>query len=85
MVRVADTADRVRLAPADWGGLCSLALAILSLGGATLYKLYDISQTHRERLAAVDAELSGLKHNVGLLQQDVRDLADRDWARREMR
>ncbi|QDV76128.1 hypothetical protein [Botrimarina mediterranea] len=77
MVRVAETTDRVRLAPADWGGLCSLALAILSLGGATLYKLYDISQTHRERLAAVDAELAGLKHNVELLQQDVRHLARR--------
>lgn len=77
MVRVPDNSERVRLAPADWGGLCSLALALLSLGGATLYKVYDISQTNRERLAAVDAELAGLKRNVSLLQSDVRDLARR--------
>ena len=75
MVRTRD--DRVRLAPADWGGLCSLAWAILSLGGATLWKVHEIAQTNRERLAAVDAELAGLKQSVRLLQSDVRDLARR--------
>ncbi len=77
MVRAADNSDRVHLAPADWGGLCSLALAILSLGGATLYKVHDIAQTNRERLAAVDAELTGLKQSVVMLQVDIRDLARR--------
>lgn len=78
MVRVADKSDRVRLAPADWGGLCSLALAILTLLGATLYKVHEIAQTNRERLAAVDAELGALKWGVELLQSDVRDLSRQD-------
>ncbi|TWT96762.1 hypothetical protein Pla108_25360 [Botrimarina colliarenosi] len=77
MVRHPNDPDRVRLGPADWGGLCSLALAILSLGAATLYKVHDIAQTNRERLAAVDAELAGLKHNVGLLQTDLREISRR--------
>ena len=75
MVRTAD--NRVRLAPADWGGLCSLALAIITLLGATLYKVHEIAQTNRERLAAVDAEVSAMKQSVALLQADVRELARR--------
>ena len=75
MVRTAD--NQVRLAPADWGGLCSLALAIITLLGATLYKVHEIAQTNRERLAAVDAEVSAMKRSVALLQADVRELARR--------
>jgi len=75
MVRTPDSPERVRLAPADWGGLCSLALAILTLVGATLYKVHEIAQTNRERLAAVDAELRSVRQSVGLLQTDVRELA----------
>lgn len=77
MVRSPNNPEHVRLAPADWGGLCSLALAVLSLCGATLYKVHNIAQTNRERLAAVDAELAGLNRSVGLLQSDVRAIARR--------
>ncbi len=77
MVRANNNRERVRLAPADWGGLCSLALAILTLVGATLYKVHEIAQTNRERLASVETELTSLQRNVGLLQSDVRDLARR--------
>lgn len=73
MVRSAD--ERVRLAPADWGGLCSLALAILTLVAATLWNVWDLSTTSRERLARVEAELSHLKADVALLKSDLRVLA----------
>ncbi|QDT70487.1 hypothetical protein MalM25_34350 [Planctomycetes bacterium MalM25] len=79
MVRTPENPDRVRLAPADWGGLCSLALASLTLAGATLYKVHEVAQTNRERLAAVDAELAGLKQSVSLLQSDVRVIARRPF------
>lgn len=75
MVRSPEKSDRVRLAPADWGGLCSLALAILALVGATLHKVHEMAHTNRGRLAAVDAELGALKSRVELLQTDVRELA----------
>lgn len=70
--------DRVRLTLADWGGLCSLALALATLISATLYKVHEVAQTNRERLAAVDAELAALRRNVTLLQSDVRQIARRD-------
>lgn len=75
MVRVAENNDRVRLAPADWGGLCSLALAILTLVGATLHKVHEMAHTNRVRLAAMDAELEALLSGVELLQVDVRELS----------
>lgn len=75
MVRSAKQPDRVRLGPADWGGLCSLALTIVSLGGATLHKVHDIAIQSRERLAAVDVELAGLRRSIVVLQADVRELA----------
>lgn len=77
MVRTPENPDRVRLAPADWGGLCSLALASMTLAGATLYKIHEVAQTNRERLAAVDAELASLQANVQLLQTDLRVIARR--------
>ncbi len=77
MVRTPENPDRVRLAPTDWGGLCSLALALLTLACATLYKVHEVAQTNRERLAAVDAELASLQANVRLLQSDVRTIARR--------
>lgn len=78
MTRRHEQPDRVRLAPADWGGLCMLALTLLTLAGATLYEVHQTAQTNRERLAAVDAELSALKRSVELLQTDVRALARRN-------
>lgn len=69
--------EQVRLAPADWGGLCSLALAILTLVGATLYKVHETANANRARLAAVDAELESLQLNVRLLQSDLRAVARR--------
>lgn len=77
MVRNSNQPDRVRLAPADWGGLCSLALALLVLAGATLTKVHEVAQTNRERLAAVDAELASLQASVQLLQSDIRTIAQR--------
>ncbi|MGL4512315.1 MAG: hypothetical protein ACRCT8_04435 [Lacipirellulaceae bacterium] len=74
MVRIRDT-DRVRLAPADWVAIASLALAILTLVGATLYSVYDLAATSRERLARLEAELGHVKSDVRLLQNDVRTLA----------
>ncbi|TWT46503.1 hypothetical protein Pla111_15990 [Botrimarina hoheduenensis] len=71
------SSDRVRLAPADWGGLCSLALAILTLVGATLWNVWDLSTTSRERLARVEAELAHLQADVSLLKSDVRVLTGR--------
>lgn len=62
------------MAPADWGGLCSLALAILTLVGATLWNVWDLSTSSRERLARVEAELSHLKADVALLKSEVRVL-----------
>lgn len=72
MTRV--THDRVRLAPADWGGLCSLALTLAMLVGATLYKVHDAAAAVRARQARIDAELSHLDAQVQRLQQDVRQL-----------
>lgn len=74
MVRDPNHSDRVRLAPADWGGLCSLALAILTLVSATLYQVHDLAAADRARQARVDAELNHLKAQVQQLQADVREL-----------
>lgn len=73
MVRTKD--DRIRLAPADWGGLCSVALTVVTLAAATLYKVHEVAQTNRERLAAVDAEIAAVRRSVALLQADVREIA----------
>lgn len=70
--------DRVRLAPADWGGLCSLALTVLMLVGATLYKVHDAAAAVRARQARIDAELGHLDTQVKRLQQDVRLLLRKD-------
>ena len=64
--------NHVRLAPADWGGLCSIALTLLMLVGATLYQVHDLAATNRERLARFEAELTYLKSDVVLLKNDVR-------------
>lgn len=72
MVRV--SRDRVRLAPADWGGLCSLALAVLTLLGATLYKVHDVAAAERVRQTRVELELAHLKSQVDQLQRDVQSL-----------
>lgn len=75
MVRTSD--NRVRLAPADWGGLCSIALTIVTLVAATLYTVNEIAVTNRQRLAAIDAELISLQRSINLLQSDLRNLARR--------
>lgn len=75
MVRVSQ--DRVRLASADWGGLCSLALTVVMLVGATLYKVHDTAAAVRAREARIDAELDHLDYQVKRLQQDVRLLLAR--------
>lgn len=69
--------NRVRLAPADWGGLCSLALALAALVGTTLYKVHDLSATHRERLARIESELSHVQSDIEHLQADLRTLIAR--------
>lgn len=69
--------NRVRLGRADWGGLLSFALALLSVAGATLYKVNEVAQTNRERLARLDAEIVAVRRSVGLLQADVREIARR--------
>lgn len=73
MVRDPNDSDRVRLAPADWGGLCSLALAILMLVSATLYQVHDQSAADRAREARVDVELRHLKEQVRQIQEDIRE------------
>jgi hypothetical protein len=78
MVRSIEQPDRVRLASADWGGLCSVALTVVSLAGATLYKVHEISVHNRERLVAVDTELAGIRRSIAVLQDDVRDIARRE-------
>lgn len=75
MVRTSD--NQVRLAPADWCGLGSIALAVFTLLGATHYKLHEIAQSNRQRLAAVEADVTGVKRSVTLLQADVRVIARR--------
>lgn len=72
MVRLSH--DRVRLAPADWGGLCSLAVALSTLVGATLYQVHDMAADARVRQARFEAELSHLKTEVKQLKTDVRTL-----------
>lgn len=67
-----ETLKRVRLAPADWGGLCSLALTILMMLAATLYQVHDLAATDRVQQARFDAELGHLKAQVRQLQVDVR-------------
>ena len=74
MVRDPKFGNRVRLAPADWGGLCSLALAILTLVGATLYQVHDSAAADRARQARFETELANLKSHVRRLQDDVRAL-----------
>lgn len=66
--------DQVRLAPADWGGICSLALALASLAGATLYRVHDLAAENRVRQARIDLELGYLKGDVQQLQADVRSV-----------
>lgn len=74
MVREPDKTERVRLAPADWGGLCSLTLAILTLVGATLFQVHDLAAADRARQARFETELTNLKAQVRRLQDDVRTL-----------
>lgn len=64
--------DRVRLAPADWGGLCSLALTLVTLVGATLLKVHDMAADARGRQTRFETELGHLKTQVTRLQDDVR-------------
>ncbi len=70
MVRTSE--NHVHLAPADWGGLLSLGLAIISLVGATLWQVHDLAATSRERLARFEVEISNLKSDVTLLKTDYR-------------
>ena len=69
--------NRVRLAPADWGGLCSLAVALAALVCTTLYKVHELSASHRERLVRIELELAHVKSDVNHLQDDVRTLVGR--------
>jgi hypothetical protein len=69
--------NRVRLAPADWGGLCSLAVAIAALVGTTLYKVHELSASHRERLVRIESELTHVKSEINHVQEDVRTLIAR--------
>jgi hypothetical protein len=66
--------NRVRLAPADWGGLCSLALAIAALVGTTLYKVHELSASHRERMVRIEIELAHVQSDIAHVQEDVRTL-----------
>jgi hypothetical protein len=66
--------NRVRLAPADWGGLCSLAIAIAALVGTTLYKVHELSASHRERLVRIEIELAHVKSDIEHVQDDVQTL-----------
>jgi hypothetical protein len=76
MVRNHNT-DRVRLDPGDWVAIGSLALALLTLVGATLYAVHDLAAASRERLARLEADLSNVKSDVRLLKNDVRTLSRR--------
>lgn len=75
MTRISGRLDRVRLGPADWGGLCSFALVMLTLAASTLYQVHSLAHSNGRRLAAVDAELSAIKQNIALLQTDIRAIA----------
>ncbi len=66
--------NRVHLAPADWGGLLSLALAIMTLVGATLWQVHDLAASNRERLARFETEIAHLKADVSLMKTDIRQL-----------
>lgn len=72
MVRV--SSERVRLALADWVGLCSLALTLVMLVGATLFKVHDVAADERARQARVELELVHLKSQMERLQRDVQAL-----------
>lgn len=78
MVREPKSTERVRLAPADWGGLCSLTIAILSLVGATLYQVHDLAATNRATQVRFEIEITNLKAQVRRLQEDVRELIRRE-------
>ena len=69
--------NRVRLAPADWGGLCSLAIALAALVGTTLYKVHELSASHRERMVRIELELAHVKSDINHVQEDVRTLIGR--------
>lgn len=69
--------NRVRLAPADWGGLCSLAIAIAALVGTTLYKVHELSASHRERLVRIEIELAHVQSDIAHVQEDVRTLIEK--------
>lgn len=72
MVRVAETTERVRLAPADWGGLCSLALTIVVLACGTLYKMHELSGDSRVRQALLDANNERARREMTLLRAELR-------------
>lgn len=72
MVRTSE--DRVSLAPADWGGLCSLTLAIVTLLGATLYKLHEDGLSNRMRLTRLESDVSHVQKSLGVLRTDLRAL-----------
>ena len=69
--------NRVRLAPADWCGLCSLAIALAALVGTTLYKVHELSASHRERMVRIELELAHVKSDINHVQADVRTLIGR--------
>ncbi|TWT91008.1 hypothetical protein Mal64_14070 [Pseudobythopirellula maris] len=71
MVRVSSQ-ERVRLAPADWGGLCTVALTILAMVAATFYQVHDLAAANRVKQARFEIELTHLKNDVKVLQADVR-------------
>ena len=75
MVRTAT--DRVRLAPADWGGLFSLAITVMALLVTTLYQVHNLAVTSSERMVRLEPEVANLKSEVSLLQSDIRMLAKR--------
>lgn len=66
--------NRVHLAPTEWGGLISLAVAIMTLVGATLWQVHDLAASNRERLARFETEITHLKSDVSLMQSDIRVL-----------
>lgn len=68
--------NRVYLDSAEWCGLISLAVAIMTLVGATLWQVHDLNASNRERLAKFEIEITHLKSDVSLMQADFRLLVN---------
>ena len=73
MVRV--TKDCVRLAPADWGGLLSLALTLSVLVATIIYQVHSLAVNSRVRMVRLETEIAHLKSDVSALKIDIRQLA----------